>query len=84
MTKNKTFFVDQLMQLRGDESEETRNQLITWKILDLMIAIRTARRAHVDSPPPPPPPTPDLPATELSIEDDDCNDSFLYRAGARF
>jgi hypothetical protein len=83
MTKNKTFFVDQLMQLRGDDSEETRNQLITWKILDLMIAIRTARRAHVDSPPPPPP-TPDLPATELPIEDDDCTDSFLYRAGARF
>ena len=43
MTKNKIFFVNQLLRLRGSDSSETREQLLEWKILDLMIDIRKER-----------------------------------------
>ena len=75
MTKNKSFFVNQLMAIRGDESTDTREHLLTWKILDLMVAIRNERRVReetiqTESPP--------------QVESEEENDSFLYRAGARF
>jgi len=96
MTKNKIFFVNQLMRLRGSDSNELREQLLEYKILDLMIDIRKERTIKGKEPGPDPVPEPvpeqvveakpePVPVPEVEDEDDEEeNMSFLYRAGARF
>ena len=92
MTKNKIFFVNQLMRLRGSDSNELREQLLEYKILDLMIDIRKERTIKGEEPGPDPVPEqvveakPEpVPVPEVEDEDDEEeNMSFLYRAGARF
>ena len=98
MTKNKIFFVNQLMRLRGSDSSETREQLLEWKILDLMIDIRKERILKGKDPGPEPVAAPEPepiepesapapgpepePEPVADVEDED--ESFLHRAGSRF
>ena len=100
MTKNKIFFVNQLLRLRGSDSSETREQLLEWKILDLMIDIRKERILKGKDPGPEPvaEPEPVEPEPESTpgpepepepepvadVEDEDEDESFLHRAGSRF
>lgn len=100
MTKNKIFFVNQLMRLRGSDSSETREQLLEWKILDLMIDIRKERILKGKDPGPEPVAAPEPepiepesapapgpepePEPVADVEDEDEYVSFLHRAGSRF
>ena len=100
MTKNKIFFVNQLMRLRGSDSSETREQLLEWKILDLMIDIRKERILKGKDPGPDPVAAPEPepiepesapapgpepePEPVADVEDEDEYVSFLHRAGSRF
>lgn len=100
MTKNKIFFVNQLLRLRGSDSSETREQLLEWKILDLMIDIRKERILKGKDPGPEPVAAPEPepiepesapapgpepePEPVADVEDEDEYVSFLHRAGSRF
>ena len=92
MTKNKIFFVNQLLRLRGSDSSETREQLLEWKILDLMIDIRKERILKGKDPGPEPVAVPEPepvepepePVADVEDEDEDEYVSFLHRAGSRF
>jgi len=90
MTKNKIFFVNQLLRLRGSDSSETREQLLEWKILDLMIDIRKERILKGKDPGPEPVAVPEPEPVEpepepvADVEDEDEYVSFLHRAGSRF
>lgn len=98
MTKNKIFFVNQLLRLRGSDSSETREQLLEWKILDLMIDIRKERILKGKDPGPEPVAAPEPepiepesapapgpePEPEPVADVEDEYVSFLHRAGSRF